>query len=94
VLALALVHHLIISRTIPQRELIDWFADLGSELVVEFPDPDDVQVQRLLARKREGSHPDYTRSDFEESLRARFEIVSSVELPSGTRALYHATPRS
>ena len=75
------------------RIVIDWFAGLGSELVVEFPDPDDVQVRRLLARKREGSHPDYTRSDFEQNLRARFEIVSSVELASGTRALYHATPR-
>ena len=93
VLALALVHHLMISRTIPQRELIAWLAALGSELVVEFPDRDDVMVKRLLARKREGSHPDYTRSAFEESLRARFEILSSVELPSGTRALYHATPR-
>jgi hypothetical protein len=92
VLALALVHHLMISRTIPQRKLIDWLADLGSELVVEFPDRDDVMVKRLLARKREGSHPDYTRSTFEQSLRARFDIVSSVELPSGTRALYHATP--
>ena len=54
VLALALVHHLMISRTIPQRELVDWFAELGSELVVEFPDRDDVMVKRLLARKREG----------------------------------------
>jgi hypothetical protein len=93
VLALALVHHLIISRTIPQRELIDWLADLGSELVVEFPNRDDAMVQRLLARKREGSHPDYTRNSFEECLRARFDVLSSVELPSGTRALYHATRR-
>jgi hypothetical protein len=93
VLALALVHHLIISRTIPQRELVDWFADLGSELVVEFPDREDVMVKRLLSRKREGSHPDYTRSDFEDALRIRFDVLGSVELPSGTRTLYHAAPR-
>ena len=91
-LALALVHHLMISRTIPQRELIDWFAALGSELVVEFPDRDDVMVKRLLARKREGSHPDYTRSAFEQSAALAFDIVELVELPSGTRALYHAAP--
>jgi hypothetical protein len=91
-LALALVHHLVIGRTIPQRALVDWFADLGSELVVEFPDRDDAMVRRLLARKRDGSHPDYTRRDFEGVLRSRFEIVQSVELPSGTRALYHASP--
>jgi hypothetical protein len=92
-LALALVHHLIIGRTIPMRELVDWFADLGSELVVEFPDPDDVMVRRLLARKREGAHPDYTRSDFEDVLQSRFEVLSSAELPSRTRTLYHASPR-
>ena len=72
-----------ISRTIPQRELIDWFAALGSELVVEFPDRDDVMVKRLLARKREGSHPDYTRSAFEASLRAGSTIASSASFRPG-----------
>jgi hypothetical protein len=90
---LALVHHLMISRTIPLRELIDWFADLGGELVVEFPHREDVMVKRLLSRKREGSHPDYNRGDFEAVLRARFDVLGSVELPSGTRTLYHAAPR-
>ena len=93
VLALALVHHLIISRTIPQQDVVDWFADLGGDLVVEFPHRDDVMVARLLARKREGSHPDYTRERFEEALRSRFDVLGSVELPSGTRTLYHAAPR-
>jgi hypothetical protein len=93
VLALALVHHLIIGRTIPMRQLVDWLADLGSELVVEFPDRDDVMVKRLLSRKREGSHPDYTRIDFEHALGSRFDVLGSVELPSGTRMLYHAVPR-
>jgi hypothetical protein len=92
VLALALVHHLIIGRTIPMRQLVDWLADLGSELVVEFPDREDVMVRRLLARKRDGSHPDYNRTAFEDMLRARFAIVASTELPSGTRAIYHAAP--
>ena len=93
VLALALVHHLIIGRTIPMRQLVDWLADLGSELVVEFPDRDDVMVKRLLSRKRDGSHPDYNRVDFEDVLRGRFDVLGSVELPSGTRKLYHAAPR-
>jgi hypothetical protein len=92
VLALALVHHLTIGRTIPLRELVAWFAELGSELVIEFPDRNDVMVKRLLARKREDAHPDYTRTGFEETLRSRFSIVESAELPSGTRTLYHAVP--
>jgi hypothetical protein len=93
ILALALVHHLWIGRTIPVRELVDWLAQIGSELVIEFPHRDDVQVRRLLARKRDGSHPDYSRNVFEDTLRARFEILGSRELPSGTRTLYRAVPR-
>jgi hypothetical protein len=50
-------------------------------------------VRRLLSRKRAGTHADYTRGDFETALRERFEILESAELPSGTRALYHAAPR-
>ena len=63
-----------IGRTIPMRELVDWLAELGSELVVEFPDREDVMVKRLLARKRDGSHPDYTRERIRGAcLRARFD---------------------
>jgi hypothetical protein len=92
ILALALVHHLMIGRTIPMRELVDWLADTRSELVVEFPDRNDPMVERLLARKREDSHPDYARGTFEDVLRTRFEVIASTELPSGTRSLYHAEP--
>ena len=92
ILALALIHHLVIGRTIPLRELVGWLADIGSELVVEFPHREDVMVKRLLTRKHEGAHPDYTRSDFEDVLRSRFEVMRSVELPSRTRTLYHASP--
>ena len=92
ILALALIHHLVIGRTIPLRELVGWLADIGSELVVEFPHREDVMVKRLLTRKHEGAHPDYTRTDFEDVLRSRFEVLRSVELPSRTRTLYHASP--
>jgi hypothetical protein len=92
ILALALVHHLVIGRTIPLRELTDWLASLGSDVVVEFPDRDDPMVQRLLTRKHDGAHPDYTRSSFESVLRSRFAIHDTTNLPSGTRTLYYAAP--
>ena len=92
-LCLALVHHLSIARNIPLRELVDWLLSLRCELVVEFPAREDPMVRRLLAAKREESHPDYHRETFEELLGDRFEIVDSLELPSGTRTLYLARPR-
>jgi ribosomal protein L11 methylase PrmA len=91
-LALALVHHLAITRNVPLAELLDWFASLGS-LVVEFVDPSDEMAQRLLAAKREGLHDDYTRDEFERLLGERFDVERTQELAGGRRVLYLAHPR-
>jgi hypothetical protein len=93
VLALALVHHLAISANVPIREVVSWLAELGGALVVEFPTREDPMVRKLLARKREGLHPDYDRDVFERCLGDAFEVRRREELGSGTRVLYFATPR-
>ncbi len=92
VLALAVVHHLSISANVPLDEIVDQFADLGSEVVVEFPGPDDPMVKRLLRNKREGTHRDYSVERFEAAIARRFDVRRREELPSGTRTLYHVVP--
>ena len=92
-LCLALVHHLSIGRNVPLREFVDWLRSLDCEVVVEFPARTDPMVQRLLVAKRSDAHPDYESETFDSLLRARFEVVDLVELPSGTRTLYFARPR-
>jgi len=91
VLCLALVHHLAITANIPIDDLIDWFAELGGELVVEFPLPHDPMVRRLLLNKDQ-RYDDYCVEYFEASLQRRFRVHERVTIPSGTRILYHATP--
>jgi SAM-dependent methyltransferase len=93
VLALALVHHVAIGANVPIREIVDWFASLGSALVVEFPTREDPMVQKLLAPKREGLHPDYELGFFERCLGEAFDVQRSERLESGTRVLYFATPK-
>ena len=93
-LALALVHHLAITRNVPLAELLDWFAGLEGALVVEFVDPSDEMAQRLLAAKREGLHADYTRETFERLLGERFDVERREELAGGRRVLYLAHPRT
>jgi SAM-dependent methyltransferase len=93
-LCLALVHHVSIGGNVPLAEFLDWLRELESALVIEFPTPDDPMVQRLLARKRPGDHPDYRREWFEECLSARFDVSGSETLSSGTRVLYRARPRT
>ena len=93
VLALALVHHVAIGANVPVKEFVDWLAALGSALVIEFPTRDDPMVQKLLAPKREGLHPDYELDFFERCLHGAFEVERSERLESGTRVLYYARPK-
>src|SRR5215218_9164139 len=93
VLALALLHHLAITGNVPLAELVDWLHALGGRLVVEFVDRTDPMADRLLANKPPGRHGDHRREVFERLLEARFDILDRQEFPSGTRTLYHATPR-
>jgi SAM-dependent methyltransferase len=92
VLCLALIHHLAITSNIPVADLLDWFVELGGDLVIEFPTPEDPMVQRLL-RNKEEPYADYCVEYFEDALGTRFDIRARLLLPSGTRVLYHATPR-
>ncbi len=92
-LCLALVHHLAITRNVPLGQLVDWLADLGGELVVEFPTREDPMVQRLLAAKREDAHADYELERFERLLAQAFDVRRRLTLPSATRVLFEASPR-
>jgi hypothetical protein len=94
VLALALVHHVAIGANVPVREFVDWLAELGSALVIEFPTREDPMVKKLLAPKREGLHPDYELEFFERCLGEAFDVERSERLESGTRVLYHARPKA
>jgi ribosomal protein L11 methylase PrmA len=92
-LALALVHHLAITRNVPLAELLDWFAAVGGSVVVEWVEPEDPQARRLLAPKRAGLHGDYNRAEWEHLLTARFDVERTQELNDGLRVLYLAHPR-
>lgn len=93
-LCLALVHHVVIGGNVPVKEFLDWLRELQAAIVIEFPTPEDPMVQRLLTRKRPHDHPDYRQDWFEHCLQERFDVVKSELLSSGTRALYHARPKS
>jgi SAM-dependent methyltransferase len=91
VLALALIHHLVITANIPLPEVVDHLADLGGELVIEWVAKDDPMVQRLL-RNKDDIYTDYTLEVLEASLARRYEVVHRLPLESGTRTLLHARP--
>lgn len=93
VLALALIHHLALAANVPLGQIVDWFADLGGTLVVEFVEPHDPMADRLLGNKAAGLFPDYRIEEFERLLGERYQVTSHLRLPSGGRTLYVAEPR-
>jgi len=93
VLALAVIHHVVISGNVPVPAALDLFAGLGGELVLEIPTERDPMVRRLLRGKRAGVHDDYRLDVIEPAIEARFAVRRRVDLPSGTRVLFELAPR-
>lgn len=91
VLALALIHHLVIGANIPLRQVVDWLADLGAAVVVEFVTREDEMVQQML-RNREDQFSDYDLAAFEALLPSRFTVVERVPLKGGRRIIYYLEP--
>jgi hypothetical protein len=87
ILALALIHHLAISRNVPLERIARAFCGLGRNLVVEFVPKNDQRVQFLL-RSREDVFSDYHERAFENAFRRHFTIKRSALLEPSGRRLY------
>lgn len=86
-LALALVHHLAIGNNTPLTCIIDFFAEIAPVWIIEFPDKQDSQVQRLLLN-REDIFPHYDITHFENLLWQRFIIKTKRQIRDSFRTLY------
>ena len=83
------MYHLVVGRTVPLVELIEWLAEFGADLVIEFVDRDDPMVQHLL-RHRDDQDVAYSVVAMEAALASCFGAVTKATLESGRRILYHA----
>ena len=89
ILALALIHHMVISANIPLKEFVAWLAERRASLVIEFITRDDPMVRTLLRHKAD-QYTDYNLEYFERCLADTFEVERQETLESGTRLLYYA----
>jgi len=87
VLALALIHHLAISNNVPFIKIVDFFTKICKNLIIEFVDKEDSQVQRLLCT-REDIFKNYDRNNFEAEFSKHFIIASSHRIIDTHRTLY------
>jgi hypothetical protein len=93
ILALAVIHHLALTHNVPTAAILDNFASLGSEIVLEIPTENDPMVKTLMRHKRAGTHDAYTLEAIEAQIADRFTVAERNELPGGTRVLFHLRPR-
>jgi ribosomal protein L11 methylase PrmA len=91
-ICLALIHHLVISANIPLAEVVDWLAETGGELIIEFVSLDDA-MSRMLLRNKQNQYGDCTKAEFERLCARRYTIAASESVKGGTRTLYHMKPQ-
>lgn len=87
VMALALVHHLAISNTLPLSKIAEYFSKLGKHLIIEFIPKNDSKVQILLHR-RVNMFEDYTQENFEAAFGAYFTTVARESVRASKRVIY------
>jgi ribosomal protein L11 methylase PrmA len=87
VFALALIHHVAISRNVPLDRVLGWLTGLAPRGVIEFVPKTDPMVVELL-RLREDIFDDYTEEHFTRCLQRRARIVTSETVSASGRKLF------
>jgi len=88
VLALAVLHHMLVTERVPLPAALDLLGETSSKYVLlEFVSPDDPMFQRIV-RGRGELYRHLTLEHFENEVRERFEIVRSTRLDGLHRWLY------
>ncbi len=87
VMALALIHHLVISNNVPLKKLANFFNKICNFLIIEFIPKTDSQVDRLLVT-REDIFIDYTQENFELEFKNYFTILKSIDIINTKRTIY------
>ena len=82
VLALALIHHLVFSCSIPLSLIAAWFASITNHLVVEFVPSSDPMVKKLL-ENRGDEHLPYDFETFQSGFGKHFGFIDQITLQNG-----------
>ena len=87
ILALALIHHLVISNNLPLEKISEFFKTICKNLIIEFVPKTDSQVQRLLF-SREDIFDKYTIENFENEFKKNFDIQKKILIRDSERTLF------
>jgi hypothetical protein len=87
VVALALLHHLVISNNLPFGKIADFFSKICQWLIIEYIPKEDSQIQRLMSVR--GDHfAEITKQNFEEKFLRHFMILQNRPVKDSCRIIY------
>jgi ribosomal protein L11 methylase PrmA len=84
--ALALIHHLVFSASIPLENVALWFSQLTRRLLIEFVPETDPMVKKLLVNRGD-DHLPYSMEAFKQGFNRYFSIEKEQQLQNG-RSLF------
>lgn len=87
VIALALIHHLVISRNLSLVSLAAYFADISQILIIEWIPKDDEKIKQMLSGRKDIFN-DYTNEKFEEYFSLHFNFLKKNILAGTGRVIY------
>jgi 2-polyprenyl-3-methyl-5-hydroxy-6-metoxy-1,4-benzoquinol methylase len=94
VLALALLHHVIVTERVPLDEFVALLADLQSpQVVLEWVSPQDMKF-RQIAGMNAHLYAELDESALRRALAPHFDVVAEVELSAGLRRLFWCARRT
>ncbi len=86
-LALALVHHLAISKNIPFENIAESFQMITKTVIIEFVSKEDEKVQQLL-QNRKDIFSNYTEAEFTKAFGKYFDVTREIKIPGTHRTMY------
>ena len=90
VLALAIIHHLVLTGQVPLPRVVAMIASLAPKALIEWIESDDSYVQRLIGGREVGLHA-YDRALFESCLSAHYSEFRPLPIPGTKRVLYECS---
>ncbi|MFA4885826.1 MAG: hypothetical protein WC601_08630 [Desulfotomaculaceae bacterium] len=86
-MALALIHHLTISKNVPFRKVAAFFGNLCRYLIIEFVPKGDPMAEKML-KGREDIFDAYTPERFEQEFKEYFDMLEQEKVADSGRIIY------
>ncbi len=87
IMALALIHHLVISNNLPFEKIAGYFSGLCKNLIIEFIPSTDSQIQKLL-NTRKDCFDFYSQENFEKAFSDYFSFIQKIKIKNSERTIY------